>query len=552
MILVLLLWIGIFIIFSVLGISAVKGLNKILVLKSNFTCTIDEFFFTGFVTLSCISGIVSIFSPVGNILFFIVLLLTAVLLFINFKEILVTVREIPKRINLLSKTELLFLVFLLIFILMSVVQKISMPDTESYHAQTIQWVRKYAVVPGLGNIHGRLAFNSMFHVISGLFSLRIRDILIFPLNGICYLVIAFKLFFLYKNQNVTGTKWQSVFYMLVLLASLLLMLPNLNSPSADVICPILIIYTFILIMKYSGDEGRRSDLEFILISSIIFTCITFKLSSLFLVAAALILFNRDINKIWIFITVGLVILLPFLARNYYLSGYLIYPFPGIDLFNVDWKIPYDDVLSMKLEIESWAKISTLPASEVVSMKINEWIIPWFHSLNFMHKMLITASSFSFISIIFMLLKKEVFLIKIQLILIVNLIFWFLKAPDPRFAYGFLFLGFSINIAYVIKQFEYSGIFKFLRIALACFLFLVICRRIMQPLDTLRSTSRWILPASFGTVATNEYFAGFHYRVPVPEGGCYNVEIPCVPYPLSNIELRGKEIQEGFKVVRKDP
>jgi hypothetical protein len=208
---------------------------------------------------------------------------------------------------------------------------------------------------------------------------------------------------------------------------------------------------------------------------------------------------------------------------------------------------------MKLEIESWAKISTIPASDVIGLRVSQWIIPWFHLLNFNAKLILTVNAFSIISIIIMLLKRDFFLAKIQFILLINLIFWFLRAPDPRFAYGFIFLGFSLNIAFVLKLFENSsgsGLFKYVRISLACFLFLIICRRIMFPVDTLRYPSRWILPASFGTVETREYFSDFHYRVPIPEGGCFNVEIPCVPYQLANIAMRGKNIQDGFKVVKK--
>jgi hypothetical protein len=75
---------------------------------------------------------------------------------------------------------------------------------------------------------------------------------------------------------------------------------------------------------------------------------------------------------------------------------------------------------------------------------------------------------------------------------------------------------------------------------------------MFPLNTLKNTSLWILPAPFGTVETNEHYSGFNYRVPVPEGGCFNVEIPCTPYPLTDIVLRGKELQEGFKIVKQNP
>ena len=40
-----------------------------------------------------------------------------------------------------------------------------------------------------------------------------------------------------------------------------------------------------------------------------------------------------------YLLTGCVVIAPFLIRNYYLSGYLIYPFPAIDLFDVPWKIP---------------------------------------------------------------------------------------------------------------------------------------------------------------------------------------------------------------------
>jgi hypothetical protein len=289
---------------------------------------------------------------------------------------------------------------------------------------------------------------------------------------------------------------------------------------------------------------------------VVFSCVAFKISSLLLITTLLFLFNKEIFKrSLITICISVLVISPFIIRNYYLSGYVIYPFPAIDIFNVDWKIPLDNVNAVKSEIESWAKIWTTPYPEVVKMKISEWILPWFKLLDFNSKMLITIDSFSIFAFIIMLLKKDFFLAKIQVIILINLAFWFIMAPDPRFAYGFIFLGFSITVAYLIKLFEYSafaGILKFTRIGLVCFLFLIVYKRIMFPVDTLRNPSMWILPAPFGTVETRDYYSDFHYRVPVPEGGCFNVEIPCVPYPLTDVVLRGDNLQDGFKVVKKNP
>jgi len=102
----------------------------------------------------------------------------------------------------------------------------------------------------------------------------------------------------------------------------------------------------------------------------------------------------------------------------------------------------------------------------------------------------------------MFFKKHLFLAKIQFVILINLIFWFLMAPDPRFAYGFLFVGFSLNFAYILKLLDsssFSGIFKYVKFCLACFLFVIVSRRIKFPVETLKNPSRWVISAQFGTL-----------------------------------------------------
>jgi hypothetical protein len=553
MFLILLIWISVFFVFYMLGFSVVKTINRIKKQEQGDGDTKpDELFFIGFLVLSSVVGLFSIFIPVGTYFLLCVYLLSLIIFLINFREIQYKITDLSKKIALLSKFELAALIFIIIFILTAVAQKITLGDTESYHAQSIQWIRKYAVVPGLGNIHGRLAFNSMFFVISGLFTFQIKDILIFPLNGICYLILIIKLFTLYKKDIKQGTRWKAVFYILTVLISLLIMLPNLNSPSPDIICAILIIYICILIMNPEGDRNQMNFVQIVLLNLMVFSCIAYKISSLLIILAIPLILKKDsIKKCYISFGVGILILSSFFIRNYFLSGYVIYPFPGIDIFNVDWKIPLNDVISMKLEIETWAKISTISSTDVANMKISEWILPWFSSLNFNNKMLITINIFSVITIIIMLFRKDYLLAKIQFVVLINLLFWLIMAPDPRFAYGFIFIGFSLTLAYMIKLLEYSNysaILNYIKIGLACFLILIICRRIKFPVDAIRNPSLWFISAPFGTVETNSYFSDFYYRVPIPEGGCFNVEIPCVPYPLTNVILRGTDIKDGFKTI----
>jgi hypothetical protein len=328
----------------------------------------------------------------------------------------------------------------------------------------------------------------------------------------------------------------------------LVVIRDLNAPAADIICGILIIYGFTFIMKMENKGNQLSIIQIVLLNAVIFSCVSFKISSLFLVLSLLFLYNKKLlQRISLTAVIGLLIISPFLIRNYYLSGYLIYPFPPVDIFNVDWKIPIRRVLSEKIEIECWARISDVPTSDVIHLKISEWIGPWFQPLSFLKRLLIVANLFSIISIVIMILKKDFFLLKVQLIILLNLVFWFLSAPDPRFSIGFLLVGFSLNMAYILNLIESEALFRVFRIACVCFVILVFFRRVEIPANSFSNPSRWFVPSAYNRAVTNEYFTGFNYRVPVLNDKCFNTEIPCVPYPLSDIVLRGKSIQDGFKI-----
>jgi len=556
MILVALIWTLIFFVFYVLGFSVVKVINRIIGQKEKREIvSFDEYFFIGFLGLSALSGILSIWIPIGNKMLIFVSILSLLLFLLNFREIQNKIESAIHILLMMKRVEVLVIVLIILFLLTVVVHKITWYDTGLYHAQSIQWIRKYAVVPGLGNIHGRLALNSMFLVISGLFIFQIKDVLIFPLNGICYTVLFLKLFFLFKSEYASGTKWKAVFYSVIFLISLLIIIPFLNSTSPDIMCGILIIYAFILITSQTEEFNKINYVKTVLLSLVVFSCVTYKISSLFLVVILLLNLKKELlKKSLIIIVIGILIITPYIVRNYYLSGYLIYPFPSIDIFNVDWKIPAERALFEKSWIVSWARIPGVPYQEVINLKISEWIIPWFKSNDSISKLLLIINSLSIISFIAMLFKKDFLFAKIQLIVFINLIFWFLMAPDPRFGYGFLFIGFSLTLAYLFKMIEYSNysaILKYLKIAIACFFFIVIGRRISIPLEVLKHPLLCIIPAPYETVETKEFKSDFNYRIPVSEDRCFYSEIPCVPFPLANVMLRGHDLQDGFKVIKKN-
>jgi hypothetical protein len=360
-----------------------------------------------------------------------------------------------------------------------------------------------------------------------------------------------KLCLLVSKELRQGEKWKTVLYGLMGLISFLILLPSLNSPSADTICAILLIYLFTILIDRYDSSGSYNNLMTFLATILAISCVSFKMSSVLSVLILFLVLKKDpIKRISFIIISGVIIISPFLIRNFFLSGYLIYPFPDLDFFNVDWKIPYQNVLSMKQEIEGFAKISSLPYPDVIAMKLNEWIIPWLKSAGFNDLIILSGNALSVLVIIFMLIKRDYFLLKIQLIIMLNIFFWLNMAPDLRFAYGFLITGFALNLAYFVKIFEYSifkPVLKLTGLGLLLILVLVLKTRMNQPLASLKDPQRWYEPAPFGKVETEVFKTNFEYRVPVQRGGCLNTEIPCVPFPFDNVIMRTGNIRDGFKV-----
>lgn len=128
-----------------------------------------DLIFSGFSVLMMIVGIYSVFFKIG-LSFHFFLLAISVIFFILFRKdyfkILTTNSQ--KKIRPIVLT--LGIVFLLVFLLCSSSYILWYAyDTGLYHAQFIRWIESFSVVKGLGNLDGRLAFNSHFDLMSAFF-----------------------------------------------------------------------------------------------------------------------------------------------------------------------------------------------------------------------------------------------------------------------------------------------------------------------------------------------------------------------------------------------
>ena len=119
-------------------------------------------------------------------------------------------------------------------------------DTGLYHAQSIRWIEEYGVVPGLGNLHSRLAYNSSAFCLSALYSMAFlggqsfhccAGFLAFLLALVC--MEGLKKDKMKKPQLSDFARLASVYY-------LLMIFDEMVSPASDYFMVLMVFFFFFL------------------------------------------------------------------------------------------------------------------------------------------------------------------------------------------------------------------------------------------------------------------------------------------------------------------
>ena len=520
------------------------------------------FFLIGYNFFSLLSGYTSLFIPVDRIFLFCILFFFTIYLILNRISFLINF----KKLKYLNKSNVIILIVISMFISFFGAIGIKNFDSFLYHVQSIKWISEFPVVPGLGNIHGRFAFNSMFFPISSLFSLNLvgqKEWLIFPLNSALFLIFLLWQYFNLKKSLKEDDRAKVLFILVMVFLPFIYLLKRVSSPTPDFPCAILgmIVLQWIVFERNNDDSNKR-----IIIIGTIITTITFKLSFVpMLVLIPLFLLKRnwliDITKIFF---MGILISLPFLIRNYFISGFLFYPFLKLDIFNPDWKIP-DSLVKVEADyIKAWAiRPDIINTKETLEMSVFEWFPSWFMGMDHLMKILLLICVLFLISCITaFLLRKNGPDIKWVFFLGVAFLFWFVQAPDPRFIFGIIFFTVAYFVYWFTKSlivFFPNGNFKIIILTLTLvFGFLGFTNSIYykMSLSYKENLSQFVFPSAFYNdfeqPIIKEYESPFRYFAPDRNECCFNAPLPCATGVFKeNLEMRGTTLADGFRVRKKE-
>ena len=463
MLLVCLNWIYVLLTTICLGSSFAVIIQKIFHYRIKRT---DSIIALGIVIAAVYAQFFSIFYKVGMVANAVLVIICVISCIMNKKEIFLQIKEVCDGF---SAPKAIIVAMLFIIWAYFTSRGIIHYDTDLYHAQSIRWIEEYGVVPGLGNLHVRFAYNSSIFALTALYSMKF--LLGNSLHTLCgFFAFILSITILDISKSFKAKRFRlSDFARIGAAYYLTLICDEVVSPASDYATMCAVFY---LIIKWLSqlestpeeDENNITPYALICIGGVF--AVSLKLTSgliLLLVVkpAYELIKNKNWRDIFIYIFMGCMVIAPWLIRTVIISGYLLYPFPALDIFGVDWKIPVDKAISDSAEIKTWGR-AIYDASKV-DMPITRWFPNWFNTtLSATEKLIIISD---IMGIIIVAISSAVALIKrkweefdrllVMVTIMLSYLFWLVSAPLLRYGYAYALLMLMIPVGYVYdKIFSY--------------------------------------------------------------------------------------------------
>jgi len=476
-----------------------------------------------------------------------------------------------RSIRLAEVSGLLIILFLLIFlgILENGTHGVSNPDTGIYHAQAIRWMETYPAVPGLGNLHSRLAYDSSWLVLNAFFSfsfLRLGSFHVLP--GV-FILIAMAYFIGGGKELIAGRiSIAGIFKVLLIPLTFYTIGSQISAPGTDFPADLLMWVTVALMLdSFEGlrkDEEKSVAIEEILVFIFSIVLITIKLSVPAVLLLAAYVFVRQFRKNKIgsirLLVLAAIILIPWFARNLVLSGYWVYPVPAIVQLSPDWdwKIPLSNVAHEARSIIAWARIPRVDTEQVLSMPLGNWLREWFANQSPNRKILVILSVFSpitYATSAWLGLRRTKALGYYSIIYFssfIGVITWLFLAPDIRFGYAVLVPTLLLSAIPIL--FWILNKTALHRIATSILIFAIILFQasvLIESFDSRTIASRILLPIGYNSLATlpcdihgKQLMCAEYYNE------CWYDPFPCIPPGSadSRVEMRGSSFRDGFRYI----
>lgn len=459
-------------------------------------------------------------------------------------------------------------------------------DSGLYHFNSIRWLNEHGIVPGLGNLHERLAFNQSFFVFVASLNLfplfehgynLANSFLITVVSAECLLFV-FRRFGHYSRDEWKGEA--SAFIPLLFLPLLFYIAVNtsLSSPSPDTASTLLQLIVFLhlwrLVDHRQFSRSRVFKTKFIIILAA--TAVTVKLSNLALgtltaLAAVFICFRccsgpyRELLKKFRFAALFAVAsLMVWSGRGVIESGYPLFPSTALQV-NTDWSVPVKKAQSTANWVYSWARKPSVHWRKVLGNW--DWFAPWLRNIATSDHHRIEVVYPFCTSLLILLIgallpfirfgRRPSSSVAIYYLLLLpvtgGLVFWFFTAPDPRFAHAIFLILPLAAAAPLIAKFNSLHLKRAALITLSVIVsFPYLLWIFLDPINLWRISNVGFQPVRSVRLVEKTTLSGLSIYAPKRGDQCWDSPLPCTPYFNEHLRVRGSDLRSGFSVKADDP
>ena len=440
-------------------------------------------------------------------------------------------------------------------------------DSDLYHAQSIRWIEEYGIVKGLGNIHVRFAYNSSFFALSALYSMPyIFGQSVHSVNGLIALILsveALRIVHAWKRKKLL----LSDFARAAALFYLTLIYGDIMAPASDYAIMCTVFYIIIKWLCQLEDEQEADNVTpYALLCVAGVYAVSLKLTAgliliLVLKPAIMLIRQKRWKEIILYLCMGIGVIMPWLIRTVWISGYLLYPFPALDIFPVDWKIPAQAAALDAAEIKTWGR--GLNNAALVNMPMTEWFPQWFQTmLPKLGKLFIIADIISiilgFIMLIISLFRRKADKIKdiglVWLAIAASYLFWQLSAPLIRYGYAYILLLIAMTggmmwtaICIKIELADTESMDRILCILLLMLGFVKLWS-LGGYIVTQSNLPYYVAQQNYGSYELDSYEVnGVTFYYPVSGDRVGYDAFPAIPRKVE-IKFRGDTLKQGFRSI----
>ncbi len=461
-------------------------------------------------------------------------------------------------------------------------------DTGMYHQPLVNWINAYPVVPGLGNLHGRLAFNPSSLLFAALFDVGPLDKLALHLtNGLLYSVLIVEGIASWAATRQLSSPRAFHLFSIAILPDIIhgAVRFDVRSLSSDASVAAMLFAGIRLLFDALAhrvpERGRRTS-QAAIVTLLLVAAVTIKLSSAALVAGSVLVafslwwgadaHNERVSARHVarYLAPAAVLGTAWLARNVVLSGFPLYP-AAVFPFDVDWRMLDEHVAGERAWIEASARgLNTNLAYAGLS-----WIRPWVRRVLEPGELI---AEFTVPLLVIGLVALFLFFARRKLVpsrwspgwwwigvpFVPSVAYWAIAAPHPRLLHAVLWSGAAILVSFAAvvwpgRRRSPAELLGAGAGSLAIILLLMqgATAAIGSESPATQLAKAWFTlpsepvlaslpPRGFTAYETNR---GLQLVVPDGDNRCYNGPLLCTPHPSPHLAARDPaNIARGFRIV----